>query len=147
VKRQRGKHHIRVVSRLKRTVDGIVFKSGTEARRYVELKIRAQGGLISHLEPHPVVRNLGGEDIKWDLDFKYVEPYGLIYRIIYEDHKAGVLTEKVKLLMKLWKYHGPAVLRITEYSGRHCKILHEITPEDGGWEEPIDLPDFSPDHR
>lgn len=40
-------------SKLARTVDGIVFDSGAEAKRYVTLRMMQSGGLISNLELQP----------------------------------------------------------------------------------------------
>ena len=67
-------------------------------------------GLISGIELQPkVILELG---ITYTPDFVYYESGCLVY----EDFK-GVETERFKLIKKLWKLHGPTVLRVTKAMG------------------------------
>jgi hypothetical protein len=98
-------------------VDGIVFDSKKEARRYRQLKVLAQMGLISDLKLQPVfelqpaftdaagVRHLA---ITYRADFQYTEDG----RLVIEDAK-GVETEVFKLKKKLFLYRYEIDLRIT----------------------------------
>lgn len=56
-----------------RTVDGIVFDSKREARRYAVLKQQERAGLISHLELQPVFKVAinGHHYCRYSADFAY----------------------------------------------------------------------------
>ena len=58
---------------IQKRVDGILFHSGKEARRYQELKALEQGGVISGLELQPRYRlDVGGVHIcDYIADFSY----------------------------------------------------------------------------
>jgi hypothetical protein len=90
-------------SAIRTEVDGILFASKREARRYVDLKVLEQGGLIKNLElqpKFPLVVN-GKHIAFYQADFKYVEDG----ETIIEDVK-GVRTPtyrmKKKLMSALW---------------------------------------------
>ena len=85
---------------IKTTVDGIVFDSRAEARRYSELLLMQYSGLISHLVCHPswlLVVN-GVKIGKYTADFQYVVLDN--QTIITEDVK-GVRTRDYILRKKL----------------------------------------------
>lgn len=86
-------------------VDGITFDSRAEARRYKELRLLEQGGVISELELQPIYelqaafRDVKGKHhraITYRGDFAYVENG----KDVCEDVK-GVATEVFKIKMKL----------------------------------------------
>jgi hypothetical protein len=58
-------------------IDGYKFDSLLEGERYTQLKLMVTGGLISHLEPHPVYvllpKRKGEREIKHIPDFRYYE--------------------------------------------------------------------------
>ena len=93
--------------RAKRTeVDGIMFASGKEARRYVELKALERAGEIVNLELQPSFEIVINE-VKictYKADFKYVK-LGALTEVV-EDVK-GFLTPVYRLKKKLMKaWHG-----------------------------------------
>ncbi|PWC54263.1 hypothetical protein TSA6c_00625 [Azospirillum sp. TSA6c] len=96
----------------KRTeVDGIVFDSAAEARRWSVLKLEERAGLITGLERQvPYAITINGEHIaKWIADFRYVRDG----QTVCEDVK-GVRTPVYRLKAKLVQaIHG---IRITEIS-------------------------------
>ena len=91
----------------KRTeVDGIVFASRSEARRYQELRLLQAAGEISGLElqvKYPLVVN-GVKVADYVCDFRYYEDEG--DTLIVEDRK-GMRTPVYKLKAKLMRaVHG-----------------------------------------
>ena len=64
-----------VAPRSERTVDGVVFDSKREAKRYAELKLLQRAGAISALEVQPSfeVRICGHLFCRYTADFGYVE--------------------------------------------------------------------------
>ena len=62
-------------------VDGIVFDSKAEARRYGELKLMREGGLIHNLRTHPryvllepfTVKGIRYRGVTYEADFSYTE--------------------------------------------------------------------------
>ena len=82
------------------TVDGIVFDSKKEARRYGELKLMQKAGKIQDLDIHfPIDLEVNGVKIcTWVCDFVYYQNDDLIY----EDTK-GVKTPVYKLKKKLFE--------------------------------------------
>lgn len=102
------KYHNRKVS-----VDGILFDSAREARRYGELRLLEKGGYISNLrlqvpfELIPNQKNIDGKvverKVSYIADFVYLDRDG---RTVVEDSK-GMKTEVYKLKKKLMRYvHG-----------------------------------------
>lgn len=100
----------RVGSKAARTVDGIVFDSAAEARRYSELKLLERAGSVTDLELQPeylLVPKFSHPEhgtvraIKYKADFRYL----LHGQEVVEDvkgHKTEVYRLKKKLL--LWRY-------------------------------------------
>lgn len=83
----------------KTVVDGIVFASKKEAKRYSELKILAKSGLITGLEiqrRYPVIVN-GVKICTYVADFDYFDESN---KPVVEDVK-GVRTREYKLKKKL----------------------------------------------
>ena len=102
------KYHNRKVE-----VDGILFDSAREARRYGELKLLEKGGYISGLQLQvpfeliPNQKNIDGKvverKVSYIADFVYLDRDG---RTVVEDSK-GMRTEVYKLKKKLMRYvHG-----------------------------------------
>lgn len=102
------KYHNRKVQ-----IDGILFDSAREARRYGELKLLEKGGYISGLrlqvpfELIPNQKNIDGKvverKVSYIADFVYLDREG---RTVVEDSK-GMKTEVYKLKKKLMRYvHG-----------------------------------------
>ena len=94
-------------------VDGIKFDSKKEAKRYTELKLLKQSGLIKELELQkvfelqPKYTNSKGEHIRaitYKCDFFYYDNEKQQY--IVEDTK-GYITEVYKIKKKLFEYEYP----------------------------------------
>lgn len=94
----------------KRTVDGIVFDSAAEARRYGELHLLEKAGEIEKLElqvPFELIakfthKNSGAvRGVKYIADFQYMEKG----TTVVEDVK-GCITQvyRIKRVLLLWKY-------------------------------------------
>ena len=99
-------HKYNVVSKERRTTDGITFDSMAEMRRYLELKMLEKSGIIEGLELQPKFLLIpktekGGRAVYYRADFKYTKDG----KTVYEDVK-GVQTEVYKLKKKLllWQY-------------------------------------------
>ncbi len=100
----------------KETIDGIVFDSKREARRYEQLKLLQRGGVISGLElqkafilqPEFVKNGRKIAPIKYIADFVYTDND----RTIVEDVK-GCRTKEYQLKKKLFEFKYP-LLTITE---------------------------------
>lgn len=86
---------------IKTTVDGILFDSKAEARRYSELKILKQAGLIDSFKRQPSFLFESG--IRYRPDFIV---WGLDGIPWVEDSK-GVRTKDFNLKEKLWKDEYP----------------------------------------
>ncbi|MCP5016928.1 MAG: DUF1064 domain-containing protein [Ketobacter sp.] len=101
----------------KTEVDGIVFDSKHEARRYVELKMLETSGAITHLELQPefilqpAFTDCTGKHqraIKYRADFRYMENE----QSVIEDAK-GALTPIFRLKRKLFMYKFDMEIRLT----------------------------------
>ena len=107
----RAKYHNR-----KTEVDGIVFDSKMEARRYMQLKAMLEAGEITDLRLQPEFELIpaylhGGKRIRktvYRADFSYykVKPFPEEYEYIIEDVK-GVETEAFRLKKKLFEWLHP----------------------------------------
>lgn len=98
----------------KTTVDGIVFASKAEAKRYGELKLLERAGLIRGLRLHPrfVLQEKNGADraIVYVADFSYLENAG--GKTVVEDVK-GAQTTVFRMKAKLFRAKYPHIeLRI-----------------------------------
>lgn len=86
---------------IKTEVDGIIFDSKKEAKRYGELKLLQRAGEISDLElqvPYILIKKSKyGRDIKYIADFVYKDKNG---KVVVEDNK-GVRTDVYKLKRRL----------------------------------------------
>jgi hypothetical protein len=93
------KHKYGVAPVEQRTVDGIVFDSAAEAKRYGQLKLLEKGGYIRRLTLQPVWRFCIGEKMifRYIADFSYVEPGR---GTVVEDVK-GVKTPVYRLKKRL----------------------------------------------
>lgn len=108
-----GKYHNK-----KTEIDGIVFDSAGEARRYQELKLQVQCGAIENLELQPKYELQPSfkrgkstiRAIKYIADFRYIENG----RIIVEDYK-GAEPAVWKLKEKMFKFRYPELeLRVVK---------------------------------
>ncbi len=92
----------------KTKVDGIVFDSQKEAKRYLELKMLLKTGEISELKLQPIYIlqdkfKLNGKtirDIKYIADFEYLD--NATGKTVIEDVK-GIKTDVYKLKKKLFQ--------------------------------------------
>lgn len=93
-------------------VDGLQFDSRAEARRYGELRLLEQAGIIEGLVIHPVYElqpkfKRGGKVIhavRYEADFAYTESG----KQIAEDVK-GALTDVFRLKMRLFLFKYPDI--------------------------------------
>lgn len=98
----------------KTTVDGIIFDSKAEARRYSELKLLERAGEISHLELQPrfilqeafTKNGVRHRAITYSADFRYCDTLNGS-QVVVEDVK-GMRTQMYLLKKKLFecKYPG-----------------------------------------
>ena len=80
------------------TIDGHVFDSKLEGRRYSQLKLMQAGGKISHLRPHPELKlKVNGTDCgTYTPDFGYMEAGN----VVIEEVKGFVLPNDFK---RFWR--------------------------------------------
>lgn len=102
---------------------GMSFDSRGEERRWRELEMLERGGVISELvfKPKPIVLDAEA-GIKWGVDYSYVEDG----RPVWEDFKPRPSTQAERLLMKLWKAHGPGLLRITGWRNNRGYVIRKV---------------------
>ncbi len=102
---------------------GRLYDSKAEADRAAELALLVAAGVITDLEAQPRVELEPG--IVWKLDFAYTERG----RRVHEDVK-GIVTREAALKMKLWRLHGPGLLRIVKRRGTRAAFIavKEIMP-------------------
>lgn len=107
--RAAGKARIKVAPKSERTMDGVVFASKAEMRRYAMLKLSQRAGLIRDLEIQPRLPIvIGGVKVcTYVGDFRYVElQNGKPLGSVIEDCK-GHKTEMYLLKKKLVRaVHG-----------------------------------------
>jgi hypothetical protein len=83
------------------------FASTTEYDRWKYLELLERAGEIAELAFQPKVELEPG--IAWKLDYLYIERG----RRVWEDSKGRPATPRENLLYRLWRLHGPGLLRIT----------------------------------
>ncbi len=91
-------------------LDGLRFDSYGEKKRYAGLKLLQVAGHIKDLVVHPKLHMvINGQKIGRGfiiLDFKYFEPGGEGWRLVYEDYKA-VITREAKVRLQVCEaIHG-----------------------------------------
>jgi hypothetical protein len=112
-----SKSKFKIAARSKRTLDGIVFDSATEMRRYAKLRMWERGGLISDLEcqvPYEVRIN-GIKVTTYRADFRYKDIAK--NALVVEDVKSkGTRLEKDYRLRKrcVEAYYGIVIREILE---------------------------------
>ncbi len=115
----------------KAEVDGIVFDSKAEARRYWELKALEKTGEISHLTLQPEYILQEGyskfgkkiRPIKYIADFEYCEEGS--GRVVAEDVK-GFRTKEFQIKKKIFEEKYPTIeLRIIEHKSKKQKQAAE----------------------
>jgi hypothetical protein len=87
-------------------VHGKSFPSKAEASHYGQLLLRLRAGEIMELECQPTVR-LTDAGISYKPDFKYFENSLPVWCEV-----KGVITDRFRLIKKLWKFYGPGPLEI-----------------------------------
>ena len=104
---------------------GRSFDSLGERRRLAELAMLQRGGAISELvfKPPAVVLDAAA-GIKWRIDYSYIEEG----RAVFEDWKPRPFTARENMLMKMWRAHGPGLLKITGGRGGRTVTIREIMP-------------------
>jgi hypothetical protein len=100
---------------IKTTVDGIVFDSAKEARRYGELKLLQRGRQISGLQVQPsfpIVIN-GVKVCTYKADFRYVTDTPHVRGLVVIEDVKGMQTPVYRLKKKLMlAVHGISVVEI-----------------------------------
>lgn len=111
----------------KRAVDrrGRWYDSKLERDYAEELSLLEQAGAIVNLEAQPRVELERG--IFYKPDFAWTEPNG---RRVFCDTK-GIVTERFRLICKLWALHGPGVLQIVQRRSKRegFRVTREILPK------------------
>jgi hypothetical protein len=100
-------------------VDGITFDSKAEARRYGELKMMREGGLIHNLRTHPryvllepfTVKGIRYRGVTYVADFAYIENGQQVVEDV-KGKRTAVYNLKEKLFMD--RYGDKIELRIVE---------------------------------
>ena len=108
-------------------IDGYTFDSLAEGRRYRELKLLLDAGVISRLEVHPPYQLQGSypqpetgkriRAITYEADFEYIEDGKIVVEDVKaRDRKTGefVLTAVFKLKRKMFEYKYNMLIRIVE---------------------------------
>lgn len=105
---------------------GRSFDSLSERARLGELEMLERGGVISGLvfKPPAVVLDAAA-GIKWRIDYCYTENG----RTVFEDWKPRPFTARENMLVKMWKAHGPGLLKITGGRKSRTVTLRTIMPE------------------
>lgn len=92
----------------KTTIDGIVFDSKKEAKRYTVLRSLQEGGYIRGLElqvPFELIPKQSGERaVKYIADFTY---YDIEKQVSIVEDVKGYKTDVYKLKRKLFKWRYP----------------------------------------
>jgi len=128
--RRQSRFHAKPVHDL---ATGQSFDSRSEHHRYQELQLLGRTGAITNLVLHPKVVLIPAQDKAPEIAFRPDYSYTEDGRTVYEDSKhrgrdrQGYmrLTDRERLMFKLWQHFGPGVLRITERGG---KVARTVTP-------------------
>lgn len=105
------------------TIGDQSFPSKLEANVYAHHKMLAMAGEISALERHPTYR-LSDAGISYKCDFKAVDKHGQEYAI----EAKGAMTDRFRLIKKLWKAYGPYRLEVWKARGKSVYCAEVITP-------------------
>lgn len=105
---------------------GHTYDSKGERRRWELLRLLERAGEITDLvfKPEPVVLDAKA-GIKWRVDYSYIEAG----RRVWEDWKPRPMTARENMLLKMWKAHGPGLLRITGGRGGKTTVLRSVMPD------------------
>lgn len=98
------KHKMNAVSA--HCAQGHFHPSTGESRRCDALHLLQRAKAVKGLEVHPTVELVTG--MKYKPDFLYFEGK----KRIYEDFK-GMVTDRFRIICRLWPHHGTGTLRIT----------------------------------
>ena len=114
MRHRRNKHNNRKVE-----VDGHVFDSVGESKRYLELKLLQRAEIIRNLEIQPKLtlkekftdnRGKKHREITYTADFTYLtDPVGDVWQVYVEDYK-GYKTEVYKIKKKLFIKKYPHIV-------------------------------------
>ena len=98
----------------KTEIDGIVFDSKMEARRYVELKLLERAGDISHLEMQPEYRcEINGKLVcKYKADFRYFTKTGRIVEDVKSKYTAKNPVYRIKKKLVEAIYRGTKIIEV-----------------------------------
>lgn len=104
-----------------------VFASKVEADYMRELQLREKAGDIADLFFQPVVTLVAGVTYRPDASYD-VMVNGKEWRTEYVEVK-GVMTDRFRLIQKLWKHSGPGPLLVVRRQGRKGWNIKRIVPE------------------
>ena len=102
-------------------VNGQRCASGGEGLRYKLLLLLEKAGEIQDLKFQSPVIRLTLAEITYRPDYTYWEKG----QFIVEDFK-GVMTDRFKLVMKLYPFYGVGTLRVTQRAGNGFRVAKEI---------------------
>lgn len=93
-------------------VDGIKFSSQKEARRYMELKLLKQAGIVKGFEMQPryLLQEAFRKNGKLIRAIYYVADFKVFWKdgsVTIEDVKGAYMTEVFKIKRKLWDFKYP----------------------------------------
>lgn len=96
------------------------FDSKLEKDYYEYLLLKEKADDISDITIHPTIELEPG--IKYKADFSFVEGE----RMVWVDTK-GVITDRFRLICKIWALHGPGPLRIIKRQGNKFVLTKVIS--------------------
>lgn len=102
---------------------GISFASMGERDCFIYFQLLEKAKLISHLKCQIKVNLTAGISLK--VDFTYLDCE--LNQIVYAEFK-GFQTRDWLMKKKLWKVHGPGLLRVYQGRGTKMKVVEEIEP-------------------
>lgn len=109
---------------IRTTFSGYSFASKMEAARFAELELLRRAGEIKEIICQPQV-TLTDAEIIYKPDFLVIDIDGSQH---YEEIK-GFETPEWRIKRRLWKYYGPAPLRVFKGSAKRLVMTEEIVPK------------------
>lgn len=106
--------------------EGRYFASGAEADYVAEVRLRERLGEVVDVELQPKVVLVAGITYKPDLVF--TETATGVRKFI---EVKGVVTDRFRLICKLWRYSGPGLLVVVKRKSKRSgfQTVREIMPE------------------
>jgi hypothetical protein len=108
----------------KTTFENQTFPSRLEANVYAHFKLLEKAGEVSGVERHPTY-TLSEAKLRYKCDMKAVDKNGFEFAI----EAKGVVTDRWRIIKKLWKTFGPYRLEVWRAKGRGVYLAETIEVE------------------